>query len=89
VTILLGTEFVNLAASVTSAAIVIDVSGAENNLFNLLIMVPILLLVGEIPPKTLEIRNDVAVATVQSRPIEPFARAIVPWPWTSTGASPA
>jgi len=73
VTILIGNEFVNVAASVISAAIVIRLLGAESKLVNLLTMVPILLLVGEITPKTLAIRNNVAFATFQSRPIELFA----------------
>ena len=73
VTILIGNEFVNVAASVISAAIVIRLLGAESKLVNLLIMVPILLLLGEITPKTLAIRNNVAFATFQSRPIELFA----------------
>lgn len=78
VTILIGNEFVNVAASVISAAIVIRLLGAESKLINLLIMVPILLLVGEITPKTLAIRNNVTFATFQSRPIEFFAWVISP-----------
>jgi putative hemolysin len=81
VTILIGNEFVNVAASVISAAIVIQVFGAENKMINLFIMVPILLLVGEITPKTLAIRNNMAFATVQSRPIDLFARLISPLRW--------
>ena len=81
VTILIGNEFVNVAASVISAAIVIQVAGAENKLFNLFIMVPILLLVGEITPKTLAIRNNVPFATYQSRPIDLFSRLITPLRW--------
>jgi putative hemolysin len=81
VTILIGNEFVNVAASVISAAIVINLLGADNKLINLFIMVPILLLVGEITPKTLAIRNNVAFATFQSVPIEVFARAITPLRW--------
>src|SRR5210317_980364 len=81
VTILIGNEFVNVAASVISAAIVIQLFGAENKLVNLFIMVPILLLVGEITPKTLAIRNNVAFATVQSKPIDMFARLITPLRW--------
>ena len=78
VTILIGNEFVNVAASVISTAIIIRVLGAENKLINLLIMVPILLLVGEITPKTLAIRNNVAFATFQCGPIELFAKLITP-----------
>lgn len=78
ITILIGNEFVNVAASVTSAAIIIEWFGAENKLVNVLVMVPALLLLGEITPKTLAIRNNVLFATFQSRPIELFAVAIAP-----------
>ncbi len=81
VTILIGNELVNVAASVISAAIVIQTLGGENKWVNLLIMVPILLLVGEITPKTLAIRNNVAFARVQCHFIDLFARAIAPLRW--------
>lgn len=81
VTILIGNEFVNVAASVLSAAMVIQVLGAENKFINLFIMVPILLVFGEITPKTLAIRNNVAFATFESGPIETFARLITPLRW--------
>ena len=81
VTILIGNEFVNVAASVISAALVIELLGADSKLFNLLIMIPILLLFGEITPKTLAIRHNVAFATTQSRPIETFAVLIAPLRW--------
>jgi putative hemolysin len=81
VTILIGNEFVNVAASVLSAAMVIQLFGAENKFFNLFIMVPILLVFGEITPKTLAIRNNVAFATFESAPINFFARLITPVRW--------
>jgi CBS domain containing-hemolysin-like protein len=81
VTILIGNEFVNVAASVISASIVISLLGAENKYFNLLIMVPILLLLGEITPKTLALRHNAAFATWQSRPITVFAKLISPIRW--------
>lgn len=81
VTILIGNEFVNVAASVISASIVITLLGADNKYFNLLIMVPILLLVGEITPKTLALRHNVAFATAQSQPITLFAKLISPIRW--------
>ena len=81
VTILIGNELVNVAASVISAAVVIRILGSEAKWVNLLIMVPILLLVGEITPKTLAIRNNVAFATLQCRFIDLFARAITPLRW--------
>ena len=81
VTILIGNEFVNVAASVILAAIVISLRGAENKFVNLFIMIPILLLFGEITPKTLAIRNNRAFASFQARPLEFFARTITPVRW--------
>ena len=78
VTILIGNEFVNVSASVISAAMVIHLFGAENEMVNLLVMVPILLLFGEITPKVLAIRNNVVFASAECRPISLFARLITP-----------
>lgn len=86
-TILIGNELVNVAASVISAAVVIQFLGADNKWINLLIMVPILLLVGEITPKTLAIRNNVAFATAESRPIAFFASLSKPLRWLVRGVS--
>jgi putative hemolysin len=81
VTILIGNEFVNVAASVLSAAMIIHLVGEEGKLFNILVMVPILLIFGEITPKTLAIKNNIAFATFESRPIDLFARIIFPLRW--------
>lgn len=81
ITILIGNEFVNVTASVISATIVIRLFGAENKLINLFIMVPLLLLFGEITPKTLAIRHNVSFATYESRLIELFAGMIKPLRW--------
>lgn len=81
VTILIGNEFVNVAASVISAAMVIQLFGAANKFVNLFVMVPILLVFGEITPKVLAIRNNVAFATFESGPIDQFARLITPVRW--------
>ena len=78
VTILIGNEFVNVSASVISAAMIIHLFGAENEMINLLVMVPILLLFGEITPKVLAIRNNVAFASAECRPIALVARLITP-----------
>ncbi len=81
ITILIGNEFVNVSALVMSAAVIIELLGAENKWANLFVMIPILLLVGEITPKTLAIRNKVAFATFEAGPIELFARMIKPVRW--------
>ena len=81
VTILIGNEFVNVAASVISASIIIQLLGAENKFLNLLVMVPILLLFGEITPKTLALRHNTTFASFQSRPIDLFSKLIFPLRW--------
>jgi putative hemolysin len=77
-TLLIGNELVNVSASVISATIVIQVLGEEYKWVNVFVMVPVLLLFGEITPKTLAIRNNVAFASAESRPIEFFARMVKP-----------
>jgi len=81
ITILIGNELVNVTASVISAAVIIRVLGAENKWINLLIMVPLLLLVGEITPKVMAIRHNVAFAGAESKLIDLFARLIRPIRW--------
>lgn len=81
VTILIGNEFVNVAASVISAAMIIELMGADNKMINIFVMVPILLVFGEITPKTLAIKNNIAFATFESKPINVFARLITPIRW--------
>jgi putative hemolysin len=81
ITILIGNELVNVTASVISATVLIKLMGAENKWLNLLVMVPLLLLFGEITPKALAIRHNIAFAGFESRPIDSFARAIKPVRW--------
>jgi putative hemolysin len=81
ISILIGNELVNVTASVISAAMVIRVLGSDKKWINLLIMVPVLLLVGEITPKVLAIRHNVAFASFESRPIDFFTRMIRPLRW--------
>ena len=81
ITILIGNELVNVAASVICAAVIIRLLGSENKWINLFIMVPLLLLVGEITPKTIAIRHNVFFAGIESRSIEIFAQVIKPLRW--------
>lgn len=81
VTILIGNELVNVAASAISAAVVIGFLGTDLKWVNIFVMVPLLLLFGEITPKTLAIRHNVAFATRQCTWLERFARLIGPLRW--------
>lgn len=82
VTILIGNELVNVSASVLSAGVIIGLFGAELKWINIFVMVPILLLFGEITPKSLAIRRNVSFATFQCVFIERFAQIIAPVRWT-------
>ena len=81
VTILIGNELVNVSATVLSAVIVVRLVGAELSWINVFVMVPVLLLFGEITPKTLAIGRNVAFASAQSVLIDRFARLIAPLRW--------
>jgi len=81
VTILIGNELVNVSASVLSAVIIVQIFGVEMSWLNIVVMVPILLLVGEITPKTLAIGHNVAFAGVQSIWIYRFSTLISPIRW--------
>lgn len=81
VTILIGNELVNITASVLSAAVVIQIFGADLKWINVFVMVPLLLLFGEITPKSLAIRHNVRFATVQCVFLDKFAQLISPLRW--------
>ncbi|MBF0621898.1 MAG: HlyC/CorC family transporter [Magnetococcales bacterium] len=79
VTILIGNELVNVAASNISASLLLRFVAEEDMWWvNISIMLPLLLLLGEITPKTLAVRNNVGFSVWLSGPIHMFARMITP-----------
>ncbi|MBF0126424.1 MAG: HlyC/CorC family transporter, partial [Magnetococcales bacterium] len=78
-TILIGNELVNVAASNISATLLIRFLGGEEKWWvNIFVMLPILLLFGEITPKTIAVRNSITVAGLVSRPLAFFRLLITP-----------
>jgi CBS domain containing-hemolysin-like protein len=64
ISILCGNELVNIASAANMAAILLLLFGeAEVTWFNILIMVPLLLLVGEVTPKTIAVSFPVKFTT--------------------------
>ncbi|MCU7929605.1 MAG: hemolysin family protein [Candidatus Thiodiazotropha sp. (ex Codakia rugifera)] len=64
ISILCGNELVNIASAANMAAILLLVFGeADVGWFNILIMVPLLLLIGEVTPKTIAVSFPVKFAT--------------------------
>lgn len=62
ISILCGNEIINVAAAANMTAILVHLYDSEQVvLINLLVMVPLLLLFGEVTPKTIAVTNPVAI----------------------------
>ncbi len=62
ISILCGNELVNIASSANMAAILLLTFGQDAGWINILVMVPLLLLVGEVTPKTIAVNHPVGFA---------------------------
>ena len=72
VSILCGNELVNIAAAANMTMILVGLFGAEDaGWINILVMVPLLLLFGEVTPKTIAVNFPVKFTTRISAPILP------------------
>jgi CBS domain containing-hemolysin-like protein len=93
VSILLGNEMVNVSASIITASIVFDIfsrygliSKTESHLaaataVSVGFLTPVILLVGEITPKTIAVKFSVRIATFVARPLYLFSQIIRPLRW--------
>ncbi len=85
ISILCGNELVNIAATVNMAGILVALYGSEQAAWiNIIVMFPLLLLFGEVTPKTISASNPIRVSTaivasplaIWSRVVTPFRRVI-------------
>jgi putative hemolysin len=81
ITILLGNEFVNIAISSISAGIIITIFGQEALWINIALVLPVLLLFGEITPKTYAIYNNEKFSSFAVTPLTFFEKWIAPLRW--------
>jgi len=81
ITILLGNEFVNIAISSISAGIIITIFGKETPWINIALVLPVLLLFGEITPKTYAIYNNEKFSSFAVTPLTFFKKWITPLRW--------
>ena len=73
ISILCGNELVNIASAANMAAILLILVGAEDaGWVNMVVMVPMLLLFGEVTPKTIAVTFPDKFATSLSVPILPY-----------------
>ena len=80
ISILCGNELINVAASANMATILVSLYGPENaEWVNVALMVPLLLLFGEVTPKTIAVSNPVRYSTgVVAGPMMVWVRLITP-----------
>ena len=72
ISILCGNELVNIASAVNMTAILLIIfAGQDVGWINILIMVPLLLLIGEVTPKTVAVSFPIKFSTVISARILP------------------
>ncbi|MBT8148236.1 MAG: hemolysin family protein [Gammaproteobacteria bacterium] len=80
VSILCGNELVNIAAAANMTAILVELAGVETGaLLATALMIPLILLFGEVTPKTLAVSNPAWVSTrIVARPLNSWIRLIRP-----------
>ena len=83
ISILCGNELINVAATANMAGILISLYGeTQAGVLNILIMVPLLLLFGEVTPKTIAVSNPVGISTaVVATPMSAWLKIVAPFRW--------
>ena len=80
ISILTGNELINIAATINAAGIIVALYGEERaGWISILVMVPLVLLFGEITPKTIAVSNPVRFSTVVvATPMSLWVRLVAP-----------
>jgi len=81
ISILLGNEFVNISISSISAVLVIQFFGEDVPWVNVVIVLPVLLLLGELTPKTIAIKKNEKFSVIVAGLLHRFSRIIAPVRW--------
>jgi CBS domain containing-hemolysin-like protein len=83
ISILCGNELVNIASAANMTGILVSLYGVERaGLISVLVMVPLLLLFGEVTPKTISVSDPVRISTrVVATPMSLWVRIVSPLVW--------
>lgn len=83
ISILCGNEIINVAATANMAGILVALYGLEQGgILNVLVMVPLLLLFGEVTPKTIAVSDPVKISTnFIAGPLSLWVKLITPFRW--------
>jgi CBS domain containing-hemolysin-like protein len=87
ISILSGNELVNIAAAANMAGLLTSLYGSENIIWiNLFVMVPLLLLFGEVTPKTIAVSNPVRFALkISANYMSTWVKVSTPFRWLIRG----
>ncbi len=86
ISILSGNELVNIAATANMTGILVTLYGTEKaGWISTLIMVPLILLFGEVTPKTMAVSNPVRIGTLVASPMHWWIRFVAPLRWFIRG----
>jgi len=80
ISILCGNELINIAATINMAGILLALYGPEQaGWINIIVMFPLLLLFGEVTPKTIAASNPIRISTgIVASPLALWSRIITP-----------
>ena len=80
ISILTGNEFINIAATINAAGILMTLYGEDRaGWISIIVMVPLVLLFGEMMPKTITVSNPVRFSTtIVAAPMSLWVRLIAP-----------
>ncbi len=81
ITILMGNDLVNIAASVVATYLFISILGEHGKWAAIIIMTPLTLLFAEVIPKTFSVAHNERVAPFVSGPLYLFSKLITPLRW--------
>ncbi|MBW2266294.1 MAG: HlyC/CorC family transporter, partial [Deltaproteobacteria bacterium] len=89
ISILCGNELVNIAAVANMAGILVRLYGEDKaGWISTLVMVPLLLLFGEVTPKTIAVSNPVRVsAGIVAAPMNLWVKLVTPLRWAIRGVA--
>jgi len=81
ISILIGNEFINITASALAASLCISLLGNQGKWIAIAIMTPLILIFGEVLPKTIAVSYSEKFSLWVAQPISIFSRAIFPVRW--------
>ena len=83
ISILSGNEIINIAAAANMTGILVALYGPEKGaIINIIVMVPLLLLLGEVTPKTIAVSDPVKISTrIVAVPLTVWVKLVTPFGW--------